>query len=95
MNLYELIWIKRICAAVHGGALMQAVRAACSVWQCERCERQCVAVRTVVCVQYARTAVCSSVQQCSSVALQQCAAVFLVVYGSAHGSVRLSSSKRQ
>jgi hypothetical protein len=44
----------------------------------KRSERQCVAVRTAVCVQSA----------------WQCAAVFLVVYGSAHGSVRLSGSVR-
>jgi hypothetical protein len=37
----------------------------------------CVAVRTVVCAQ----------------CLRQCAAVFLAVYGSAHGSMRLSGSE--
>jgi hypothetical protein len=41
-----------------------------------QCERQCVAVPTVVCAQCA----------------QQCAAVRLEVYGSARGCVRLSGS---
>jgi hypothetical protein len=51
-----------------------AVRQCGSVWQCER---QFVAVRTVVCAQCMR---------------QYAAAVCLVVYSSVRGSVRLSSS---
>ena len=53
-----------------------AVRRSAAVRQCERCKWQCVAVRTVVCAQ----------------CLRQCAAVFFVVYDSAHGSVLLSGS---
>ena len=51
--------------------LKELVWQSTAVRQCERCGWQCVAVRTVVCAQCAR----------------QCAAVFLVMYGSAHGSV--------
>jgi hypothetical protein len=69
-NLYE----SKECVRQCGAAAVQVVRAA--VRQCERGERQCVAVHTVVCAQCAR----------------QRAAGFLVVYGSEHGSVRLSCS---
>ena len=59
------------------------VRQCAAVRQCEQCELQCVAVRAV------RGAVCDSAHG-SMRAVRT--AVFLVVYGSAHGSVRLSGS---
>jgi hypothetical protein len=65
--LYEFIWIERLWAAMLSN----------NAQQCERCERQCVAVRLVVYVQCAR--------RCD-------APVRLVVCGSAPGSVRLSGS---
>jgi hypothetical protein len=46
------------------------------VRQCEQYDWQCVAQRMVVCAQCAR----------------RCAIVFLVVYGSVRGSVRVSGS---
>ena len=53
----------------------EAVRQ-CGSAAVRQCEWECVAVRTVVCVQCAR----------------QCVALRLVVYGGARGSVRLSGS---
>jgi hypothetical protein len=79
MNLYESKAFVRRNAAVRGSAAVWAVRAAVRQ-ECERCERQYVAVCMVVCAQCA----------------QQCVAVFLViVYGSVHGSVRQFGVVRQ
>jgi hypothetical protein len=53
------------------------IKRICSMRPCKWCTQQCVAVRLVVCAQCA---------------WHECAAVFLVVYCSAHGTVRLSGS---
>jgi len=57
-----------------------------AVQQCKQCKRQCVAVRKVVIITIMSMLIPVVRAQCA----RQCAAVFLVVYGSAHGSVRLS-----
>jgi hypothetical protein len=83
MNLYALyvVCMNTLYQSIYMGLYesKQFVRQCAAVQQCERCERQCVAMPAAVCPQSVR----------------QCTVVFLVVYGSAHGSVRLSGSVRQ
>jgi hypothetical protein len=74
VNLCEFTWIYCMdCAAVRQWGSMQrcsSVRQCGSVWH--QCDREFVAVRTVVRAQYAWQ--CAAIWQCGSV--RQCAAVF-------------------
>jgi hypothetical protein len=81
---YSVRVVRAIVCGSALGSLWQYVRQCAAVRQCssvrQQCERQCVAVYTVVCAQCAL----------------QCVAVRLVVvYGSVRGSVRRCGSMRQ